>query len=424
MRSFLLAAVFVPGAARAQVSPAKVKLVRCAEASVMPCASVTVELNRREGAVAAELNDSAADAAWHGRLGGVPLAGAGVSWPRSVVRAKRLLVVVDRGAAMVGDRIALARVSLKAWLAALDTAGIRVAIAGFAASDTAHSIDAARFGSVPEAIAAIDQLPPPASRDSASVASAIARAVDRVDRELPAGSAMDADVVVIAADGGDLSATASANLATHWDDSTRADAAARRIWVIAMGTAGTTGRGVPVAGSAVSVLRIPTDPNALANALHRVGRELSRGRQLTFGLVATEAVALGRTAMTGNVELRQANAVLVDRRVSWRPPLVAVPVFQGVADSNALSPALKEILLVGGSTSMRSLVALLMALLIVSAWLLLPRLGWTEEDIQVKRSHPSSVTRSDTVTGAVVEIAPRKPEDITQQTARRTAMKR
>ncbi|MGH7524314.1 MAG: hypothetical protein ACREK8_08415 [Gemmatimonadales bacterium] len=420
--SFLLAMILLPAAAMSQASPARVKLVRCAAASPTPCATVTMELDQQEGAAAAEVNDSTVGAAWRGRLGGVSLAGAGVSSPQSAARGHRLLVLVDRGAAMLGDRITFARVSLKAWLAGLDTTGLRIAVTGFAASDTMHGIDAARFGSMRDAIAAVDQLPPPGPLDSASVAAAIARAINRVERELPRSSATDGGVLVIAADGEDLSVAAGS--ATAWDGSRPPGSAARRIWVISMGSVGAAGPDRAVAGGATTVLRVATDPNALANALHQVARELSRGRQLTFGLGATEAVALGRTAMTGHVELRQGSTVLAVRRISWRPPLLAMPVFQGVADSNALSPALKEILLVGGNSSMRSLVALLMGLLVISAWLLVPRLGWTEEEIQVKRSHPSSVTRSDTVTSAVVETAPRKPADITQQTARRTAMKR
>ena len=101
-----------------------------------------------------------------------------------------------------------------------------------------------------------------------------------------------------------------------------------------------------------------------------------------------------------------------------------MPTFQGIADSGALSPALREVLIAGGSGTERPLIALVIAILALSVWLLVPRLAWIDRDERGPAPREPAITRSDTLVGELVETAPRKPEDITHQTARRTAMHR
>jgi hypothetical protein len=103
-----------------------------------------------------------------------------------------------------------------------------------------------------------------------------------------------------------------------------------------------------------------------------------------------------------------------------------MPTFQAVAEPSGLSPALREALLLGvGAGSNRPFVALLMAVLVAGIWLLALRVGWRESlgAVPVVRER-ASTTRTLATGVKTEEGAPRKPEDITHQTARRTAMSR
>ena len=109
---------------------------------------------------------------------------------------------------------------------------------------------------------------------------------------------------------------------------------------------------------------------------------------------------------------------------TWRPPLLAMPVFRGVADSSLLAPALREALIIGNSGgSDRPVIALLLAMLVGFAWVAVQRLGWDKIEMSPKREH-GAVTRT-TIGGTPDDEAPpRSPDDVTRQTARRTALRR
>jgi hypothetical protein len=157
-------------------------------------------------------------------------------------------------------------------------------------------------------------------------------------------------------------------------------------------------------------------------------RETASGgpEELTFGAGAIGIGTLARSAASGSIELdagaeRTAIAVLM-----WRPPLIAMPAFQAVAEPSTVSPALREALLldVGGSGN-RPMIALCVALLVTGIWLATQRLGWRDLSLAVPASRErSATTRTGVAPASTEEGAPRRPEDITHQTARRTALHR
>lgn len=423
-----LLAMVVAGIGRCQLPVARVQLVRCAATSDAPCVSAGIELGIAERAAAAQFDSGSESAAWRGRLGGVPLVGAGVSRRRSGDRPLRLLILVDRGAEMNGERTAFTRIALKSWIAALDSSTVRIAVAGFDDSDSLRNIDEAVLGTASAAVSAIDRLPRPQTKALAPLYIAVTRAARRIDRELRAAEGSQGGVMVITAGRNDIGrAKGTEPPLTELNGLTAASAAiataGRRVWVIVLGSDQPVDDLRMLVGSIGAVTAVPVDPNALANRLTGIAREFARPRQLTFGLGATEA-ALGRSTLTGTAELRVREGVAAARALYWRPPLLAMPVFQGVADTGALSPALREVLLVGGNGTDRSLIALLVALVVLSLWLLVPRLAWVDHDAPRATPRESVGTQSDTIAGGVPETAPRKPEDITHQTARRSAMRR
>lgn len=431
IRTSCLCALFtwvITGVASCQLPVTRLRLVRCAPTSDAPCVSAAIELSRAERAAATRLDSSVESTAWRGRLGTMPLVGAGVSRRRSVIHPVRLLIVVDRGAEMAGERMAFTRIALKAWIATLDSAAIRIAVAAFDGTDATHAVDTAAMGTARAAVAAVDRLPPPEAKAASPLYDAVVSAVQRIDRELRAAPGSEGGVLVVTAgrnqvgraSGPSPLLSGSAGLAAA---SAAITAAGRRIWLIVLGPDQPGEDLRTLVGPRGETATIPVDPNALANQLNGITRELPQPRQLIFGLGTTEA-ALGRSTSFGSAELMVGNGAHAARALFWRPPFVAMPKFQGVADSGALSPELKEVLLVGGNGTDRSLIAFLLALVVVSLWLLVPRLVWIEGDTPIAASHAAHARPNDTVAPGVPETAPRKPEDITHQTARRTAMHR
>lgn len=110
--------------------------------------------------------------------------------------------------------------------------------------------------------------------------------------------------------------------------------------------------------------------------------------------------------------------------VAWRPPLIAMPAFRGVADSSLLAPAVREALIIGTvGDSDRPVIALLLATLLAFVWFAVRRLGWDEMELAPKREREA--TARTTIAGAADDEAPpRSPDDVTRQTARRTALRR
>ena len=101
-----------------------------------------------------------------------------------------------------------------------------------------------------------------------------------------------------------------------------------------------------------------------------------------------------------------------------------MPAFRGVADSSLLAPAVREALIIGTvSGSDRPVIALLLATLLGFIWFAVQRLGWDENEMVQKREH-GATTRTAVAGAPDDEASPRSPEDVTRQTARRTALRR
>ena len=132
---------------------------------------------------------------------------------------------------------------------------------------------------------------------------------------------------------------------------------------------------------------------------------------------------LGRGAVR-RVIVQGVGADTVVAVLSWRPPLIAMPAFRGVADSSRLAPAIRDALTIGTlGGSNRPVISLLLAILIGFVWLAVRRLGWDDPE-PVKAREREMTTRTTIAGSPDDEAPPRRPEDVTRQTARRTALRR
>ena len=410
-------------------SPARLELVRCDAASDVPCMRARVTPSAA-GRIAAAQVDSTQIGAWSGTLAGNPLIGPGFAAHVSVLPT-RLLVLIDRGPAMAGDGIAFTRIALKSWLATLDSNSIRVAVAGFNGGDLAARIAEAPFRAPNAALASLDALPSPTPGGHSPLYSAALLGAQRVAAARDSAPGSVGGVLIVSMGRNDVGrGKAAAGLLAGSTGLTAAangvSATGQRVWIMALdGNAPTDELGT-LAGAGGSAAAISLDPNAIANRLAAISREFIATREWTFGVGAIGSGTLGRTAAFGSVRLRVGDRRIAVATLTWRPPLLAMPVFRAVAEPAALSPALREALLLGvGAGSNRPIVALLVAVLVAGAWLLAVRMGWRDfAVVAVTGSAGSTTTRTTTTSVTTEEGPPRRPEDITHQTARRTALRR
>jgi hypothetical protein len=413
-------------------APARLELVRCAAGSDVPCVRTRVTLGAAARAGMGMLDSSGESKAWSGELAGGALVAPGLAAAHTALVPTRLLVLIDRGSGMAGEGIAFTRIALKSWLSGLDSSAIQVAIAGFDGRDLAPQIAGVTFRSPAAVLAVVDSMPAPAAKGHSPLYSATLLGAERVAATVASSPGAVGGLLVITAGQNDVGRGRDAvDLLSGTSGLSHAVAgigsAAQRTWIMALGSTDPPADDLrTLAGPAGSAYAVALNPNAIAARLAAIAREFIGARDLTFGVGAIGTAALARTAAGGAASLGVDSTAIKVAMLSWRPPLIAMPSFQAVADPSALSPALREALLLGvGGGSNRPFVALLMAALVAGIWLLVLRVGWRESIAAVPVARERASTTRTMATGVKTEEgAPRKPEDITHQTARRTAMSR
>lgn len=145
----------------------------------------------------------------------------------------------------------------------------------------------------------------------------------------------------------------------------------------------------------------------------------SPGAPRVFAIGVATLSQLARLPSAGWVATREASDSS-DQRVVWSPPLIAMPTFQGSIDRTAIRGDMGEALgigTVGGGN--RPAIAAIAALIILAFWTVVPR--WWGGELIASTLPDDSPARGGASAGPA---APRSPEDITKQTARRTALRR
>ena len=96
-----------------------------------------------------------------------------------------------------------------------------------------------------------------------------------------------------------------------------------------------------------------------------------------FGAPIVTGTALGRVALRGAVMLNAGDFTTVSVPATWRPPRLALPVFEGIADSASLSAPMRDALAAGGEpASVRPMMALVLALMGGLLIAFVPRFLW------------------------------------------------
>ena len=172
--------------------------------------------------------------------------------------------------------------------------------------------------------------------------------------------------------------------------------------------------------------------NGQLGGVSMVGPELSlpgaRAADFTpvFGAPVLPTSSLGRTSLHGALMVATRSAPVAVLPATWRPPLLALPAFAGVADSASLPTAVRDALALGAEPpGIRSLLMLLVALSGVLLVAFVPRFAWvdhrqTEEDLAHQLAAARALLSTQELEqlrgSAPREARPRKPEDATKET--------
>lgn len=436
----LIPLALLPAAAAAQTTAAApLHLMRCAPGADIPCLQVRLNLDAND-AVAARTFDSAGEAhAWTGVLAGNRLLGPSVALSRVITPPLRLLVLLDLSGSMKGSNIAYVRTAIRSdLLSSLDSTSVRVAIAGFESHEVRARIDSVSFLSPAAANAALGRLGDPVAGGGTGLYSAVVAAAARLTKELAATPGAQGAILLVTDGGNDVRGGGDKDLLDGESGLQQAADAARGpgrgIWILGVGRSIAADVLSRIAGP--NFLKSEVSPVDIGRQLDGIVREFRGARDLTFGLAGGDADELARAGWTGTAALFVADSAVVSRPLSWRPPYFALPAFEGVVDPAAVPPAMRD----GGSAMLRAtnvhwLIVGAFALMGVLFGTLVPRLVWMRTieagdaapAPEVERpvvatpravAAPPPVPFSGGLRRDVTEVAPRRSDDVTAQSAR------
>ncbi len=401
-----------------------VTLLRCGERSARPCLMTTVSLRPEQARQLAGRSPDSLSVAWRARfLRDTSLAGRAQRTWSSAMRGNRVLILVDVSGSMKNLGIGTAKLVVGNFLRTLDSlpaGSVRVAVAPFGSVSVADRIATARFTTPDSARHAIDRLPNP-DRENTGLYSAVEAGVERLSRELAeAGEGLGALVVLTDGDNdvgrpgddpGLLAGTAGLTRAAQ-----AVDQSAAFTTIVGIGNLNAQALRT-LAGPRGRAYLKSLDAYELARPLAEVRDLFAISWEVLFPLsVAREGLGRGPASLVPSLGAVAGTAL-------WRPPVIALPAFVGVA-SSALLPSGVGAAPVGFVLDRRWPLALMAGVLLFLLWFVAPRLLWPSSPAVAPLqgaptppkvvSPPAGGLRAD-----VKEVAPRRPSDTTAAKARR-----
>jgi Mg-chelatase subunit ChlD len=429
--------------ASAQVAgaPSDARLVRCAPGLDVPCLVTTLDLTPTELKLVAANDSFPAARMWAGRVAGRQMIGPTVSVVRETSVPFKLMILVDVSGSMRGEGLAFVRNAVRGFLRDLPERGVDVAVAPFESRRVAERIAGARFGTPGQAAAALEALPPPDPAGNTALYSALREGVVAVDRAVrSAGTPGTRGGVLLITDGrNDVAGRRDdRGLLSGPEGRTAASETARRsgqsLWIVGAGKVDVAELSA-LAGAGGRPYIIALNPILLTQSLTSVARQITTARALVFGVPAGSRVRLARARTPVVVRFRAPTdgAAEFTRLVPWRPPLYALPAYQGVADSTSVPGEVRAVMGIAGTDSARRwLLAVLFGVLAIVGAAVVPYGVWSAPATAAARAPapaiaaeaPGAPSGSDAERASglrrdVREAPPRKPDEITASSARR-----
>jgi Mg-chelatase subunit ChlD len=426
---------------RASAQATDARLVRCAPDSDVPCLVTTLDLTPTELKLVAANDSLPAARVWAGRIAGRQMVGPTVSVVRETSVPFKLMILVDVSGSMRGEGLAFVRNAVRTFLRDLPERGVDVAVAPFESRRVAERIAGARFGTPGQAAAALEALPPPDPAGNTALYSALREGVVAVDRAVRAAAVPGTrggvllitdgrnDVAGRRDDRGLLSGPEGRNAASE-----TARRSGQSLWLVGAGKVDAAELSA-LAGAGGRPYIIALNPIVLTQSLTSVARQITTARALVFGVPSGSRVRLARARTPVAVRFRAptGGAAEFTRLVPWRPPLYALPAYQGVADSTSVPGEVRAVMGIAGTDSARRwLLAVLFGVLAIVGAAVVPYGVWSAPATAAARApapaiaaeapgapRGSDAERASGLRRDVREAPPRKPDEITASSARR-----
>jgi von Willebrand factor type A domain-containing protein len=428
--------------ARAQIATSSepVSMVRCSDSSNVPCLETTVPLRPEEARASI---DSAWE--WKADIASLALHGGVARSTASLAHPLTLLVLVDISGSMRGQGIELTRSALRTFISELPRSSVRIAVAPFASKNLAPQIRAASFTDPQSALAQVDALPQPDGNTGLYSAVEIGSEVVKGALQNQPKDAWGALLVITDGrndvragdDPGLLSGAPGRDAAVN-----AVSSSGSYLWLVGIGDAPDGADLAALAGTHGERYLVAEDPLLLHRVFAGIRDALFMTRALTYPAPTWARVRLARGAFPMTVSRgdgRGCCAAAVAGR--WTPPLYALPVFSGVADSGTASvKAITSFEQSEARVGSNLLVFAFFALVALILWFVLPGMLWPDESVAMAgppaakladsvapsappaRAAPRAAAEAATSAGGVrrgvTEVPARRPTDVTGSFAR------
>jgi hypothetical protein len=303
---------------------------------------------------------------------------------------------------------------------------VRVAVAPFGSIQVEPRIQAARFVRPRDAVDDVEALPPP-ERENTALYSAIRFGVRRLEQELAEAGGDPLGVLVVITDGdndvgGREDDPGLLDGQAGLQEATRALSQSRVVpWIIGIGERVSGGPLRTMAGTKGRSYSVPIDAYRLARPLEDTRDLLATTWEIAFPVPAGGREELGRGWLAVGLRHLRGSGGDVATAI-WRPPVIALPAFSGVASSGVIPPALVQGGVGSGLLDRRVPLLLFVLVLLVLLWLVAPRLLWprvTPAGATPTAAAPKKAVRaSGGIRTDVKEAPPRRPADVTASKAR------
>ena len=395
---------------------AQPELVRCAEGRSVPCFRMRVDLTP----AAAHALGTGDAARWSGAAGAIPFREVDVRAEADAARTLVVLVLLDVSGSMAGEGMQQTRSALRSFLRGLG--GSEVAVAPFGSRGVADGIRRARFGTPAEAQASMDGLPAPAG--NTGLYSAVAVGAEVLANRLRSAPDGAKGVLLVLTDGrNDVGRPGDdPGLLAGPQGREQAVDAVRRgrmpVWMVGIGDGVDAGELAALAGPLGTPHTVAFDPDRLGRTLDELRGSLASARQVTAVLPPEARARLARGEAAVRVEYAVRGAAGEAHTARWRPPLMALPAFAGVASpSRPLTSlaAMQDEPPAGATLPVFAVLATLLAIL----WWIVPPLIWPVRRAAPAPALPWNAPEGDGLRPGVREAPPRRPSDVTAALARR-----
>jgi Mg-chelatase subunit ChlD len=330
----------------------------------------------------------------------------------------KLLIVYDVSGSMIGAGMLETRAALTDFLRRSLPPAISVSLVPFGSRGVQSEFDQAKFGTAAQAAQKLSGLAPTITANTA-LYSAVSFGLKLLDRETRAGGR---SIMLVITDGkNDVGHNGDdPGLFSQMEQVRGAiDASPHRMWLVGAGKGVDAGELSRLAGSTGKSRTVAMDAIELKKLLTTILDEMTPRRLMVYGIPVATKAEMGRRSRQFRL------SALVDSVGPWRPPLVALPVFEGVADSTLVPLRARQLAdQVGDDMNLRLMLGIPLLLMVLLAYIALPRILGAPPKEEAADTSAADAAKAKAKEAAAqgrlrpaTEAPPRRPGDVTKEGA-------